>query len=143
MFGFVRSAARLLVALVVVLTFLGLATGCGSDENQAPPGAALPKDFPTEQVPLVTGTVLSADGTAAEGWSVTVQAGADQGNAVDAAVTTLTKSGYTESQRTETGAQKTVLLSADKDGTTYWVQVGSTPGAAGGGQSVFYQVTAK
>lgn len=143
MFGFVRSTTRLVALFAAALTILGLATACGSDENQAPPGAALPKDFPTEQVPLVTGTVLSADGTRTDGWSVTMQAGPDQGNAVDAAVSTLTKNGYTESQRTETGAQKTVLLSGDKDGTTYWVQVGSTPGAAGGGSSVFYQVTAK
>ncbi|MGV9709278.1 hypothetical protein ACWDTI_01250 [Gordonia sp. NPDC003424] len=143
MFGFGWRSARAVVVLVGVLAILGFLTGCGGDETPAPPGATLPKDFPTEQVPLVSGVVLTADGTRADGWSITVQASGEAGNGVDAAVRTLTKNGYTESQRTETGAQKTILLSADKNGTTYWVQVGSTPGAAGGGSSVFYQVTAK
>lgn len=92
-------------------------------------------------MPLVDGTVLTADGSRSKGWSVTVQAPAATGNAVDAAVSKLTKAGYAESQRDETGALKVVILSSDKSGTTYWVQVGSTPGAAGGGSSVFYQVS--
>ncbi|MYR07093.1 hypothetical protein GTV32_12590 [Gordonia sp. SID5947] len=132
---------RLSTLLAVVVAAAVLLSGCGSDEDAAPAGAALPKDFPAAQVPLVEGTVLTADGTRADGWSVTVQGGRDSGNVLENAVTTLTDAGFAESQRSADGGQKVVILSAKKGSATYWVQVGTTAGAAGGGSSVFYQVS--
>ncbi|MBD1319848.1 hypothetical protein [Gordonia hankookensis] len=132
---------RLSMLLAVVFAAALLMTGCGSDGDDAPDGAALPKDFPTGQVPLVDGTVLTADGTRADGWSVTVQGGRDSGNVLENAVTSLTDAGFTESQRSSDGGQKVVILSAEKAGATYWVQVGTAAGAAGGGASVFYQIS--
>ncbi|MFW0783183.1 hypothetical protein AAFP35_01560 [Gordonia sp. CPCC 206044] len=130
--------ARLLLALLVMTV---LVAACGTAQDDPPRGADLPKDFPVEQVPIVDGTVLSADGNRADGWSVTVQGAREDGNVLDAAVKTLTDDGYTESQRSGDGGQQVVILSAAKGGTTYWVQVGTAAGAAGGGASVFYQVS--
>lgn len=134
--------ARLLPALGCLCALMLVFAGCGTTEDHRPPGAELPKDYPLEQIPLVDGTVLSATGSRADGWSVTIQGKAGEGNVLESAVTTLTEHGFTESQRTGEGAQKVVMLSAKKENTTYWVQVGITAGAAGGGSSVFYQVSA-
>ncbi|MEE3849889.1 hypothetical protein VZC37_06070 [Gordonia sp. LSe1-13] len=134
---------RMVGLLVVLVAGIVVLAGCGEAEEAPPAGAALPQDFPADQVPLVNGTVLSADGSRADGWSVTVQSAPGEGNTLDAAVTTLTDNGFTESQRTTEGAQRVVVLSATKEGTDYWVQVGSTSGAAGGPGSVFYQVSAE
>ncbi|WP_124708750.1 hypothetical protein [Gordonia insulae] len=133
--------ARLVSLFVVMVAGVALLAACGGGEDDATTGTQLPEDFPTQQVPLVEGTVLTADGSRADGWSVTVQGSPDVGNVLDAAVTTLTDAGFTESQRSSDGGQRVVVLSADKGGTTYWVQVGTTAGAAGGGSSVFYQVS--
>ena len=54
--------------------------------------------------------------------------------------TTLTEAGYVESHRSTEGGQSVVVLSATKEGSTYWVQIGASPQAAGGGSSVFYLV---
>ncbi len=138
--GMIRCArsSSLIVALLVAIAVLA---GCGGGGDEQSGNAGLPGDFPTAQVPLVTGTVLSADGNRADGWSVTVQGGPEAGNVLDTAVQTLTEQGYTESQRTSDGDRRVVILSATKNGDTYWVQVGTTPGAAGTG-AVFYQITA-
>ncbi|MDL9946695.1 hypothetical protein QSJ19_14065 [Gordonia sp. ABSL11-1] len=132
---------RLSTLCVAVLAGIALLAGCGGGDEDRQDGAALPKDFPAAQVPLVEGAVLSADGTRADGWSATVQGSREAGNVLDAAVTTLTDAGFTESSRSSDGGQRVVILSAKKGGTTYWVQVGTAAGAAGGGQSVFYQVS--
>ncbi|MXP23827.1 hypothetical protein GIY30_21040 [Gordonia sp. HNM0687] len=136
-----KGFVRLVAVLVAGLALIAVLAGCNGSEEERPAGAALPQDFPVAQVPLVEGTVLTADGTRADGWAVTVQGVAADGNILDSAVTTLTDAGFTESQRTTEGGQRVVILSATKDSTDYWVQVGSTPGAAGGPGSVFYQVS--
>ncbi len=135
---FVRLCGVLCVALVSALLIAGCSDG---GQTSAPTGAALPSDFPSSQVPLVDGTVLTADGNAKDGWGVTVQGTQNGGNVLDAAVKKLTDAGFAESQRTDTGGQAVAVLSGDKDGKTYWVQVGRTTGAAAGGASVFYVVT--
>ncbi|MDY6811663.1 MAG: hypothetical protein SW127_22085 [Actinomycetota bacterium] len=136
-----KGFVRLVAVLVAGLALIAVLAGCNGSAGERPAGAALPQDFPVAQVPLVDGTVLTADGTRADGWAVTVQGVAADGNILDSAVTTLTDAGFTESQRTTEGGQRVVILSATKDSTDYWVQVGSTPGAAGGPGSVFYQVS--
>lgn len=129
---------RTALATVLLALIFGVALlACGSSE----PEDRLPADFPREQVPLLAGTVLSATGDRAEGWSVTVQAEVGEGNVVDDAVSLLTDVGYTEETRTETGDQRVVVLSHRIDDATYWVQVGSAAAAAGGGRSAFYQIT--
>lgn len=140
MTGFERLRAALVAAVVTVLA--AALVGCSSDVSQAPDGVALPGDFPTEQVPLIDGTVVSATGTRKDGWSLTVQGPSNGGNQLDAAVKKLTDAGYQESQRTSDGGQSVVVLSAEKDSTTYWVQAGVTPQAAAGGAAVFYLVNA-
>ncbi|WP_419217225.1 hypothetical protein [Gordonia sp. CPCC 205333] len=134
--------ACLLAAFSCVLLF----SGCGGDDTTSSDGldvVALPGDFPADQVPLLDGRVLTANGTRADGWSITVQGKSDVGNALDAAVKKLTESGFTESSRTAEGGQRVVMLSRKDAGTTYWAQVGATPQAAGGPNSVFYQVNAE
>lgn len=136
------SRLRRLIAALALLIAVALIAGCSSDDGPKYKGAALPRDFPTEQVPLIDdATVLTASGTHKDGWSVTVQGPATAGNQLDAAAKKLTGAGFTESQRTSQGGQSVVVLSADKDGTKYWVQVGTSPQAATGGSSVFYMVS--
>ena len=133
-----------LVRFTVVLLTCALALvigGCSAEKDSGLKGVALPSDFPTDQVPLIDGTVLSASGAAGKGWSVTVQAPASDPNVLDSAVKKLTDAGYTESQRTSQNGQSVVVLTADKSGTTYWVSAGVTPAAASGGSSVFYTIT--
>ncbi|GAA1482212.1 hypothetical protein GCM10009624_26520 [Gordonia sinesedis] len=138
--GLRRARIAFLGALLVVAAIV--LTACGGSEEDTRTGVPLPDDFPTEQVPLIDGNVLSATGTRKDGWSVTVQGPSNAGNQLDAAVKKLTGAGYAESQRTSDGGQSVVVLSAKKDSTTYWVQVGATPQAAAGGSSVFYLVNA-
>lgn len=134
--------AALLCALMSSLLVL---TACGADTstNDGMDTVALPADFPRDAVPLLDGTVLAATGTAKDGWSITVQGKPDAGNALDAAVAKLTDAGFTESSRTNEGGQRAVMASKKTDGTTYWVSVGSSRQAAGGPNSVFYQVNAE
>lgn len=132
--------------LFAALACIVLVSGCGGDDTRSTDGldsVALPSDFPTGQVPLLDGRVLTANGTRADGWSVTVQGRPDVGNALDAAVKKLTSAGYAESSRTTEGGQRVVMLSRKDGATTYWVQVGATPQAAGGPNSVFFQVDAE
>lgn len=136
-----RSAIALLVLLIAAIC--GLVGACSSSESSGPTGdVTLPSDFPAKAVPLLDGRLIAATGTRADGWSLTVQGGYGGPNVLDAAVDTLMKSGFTESSRTEEGGTRTVILSATKDRQTYWVTVGSSPRAAGGPNSVFYQVNA-
>ncbi len=134
-----RGSVLLLVALFAVLAVL---TGaCGSSESSGPTGdVALPADFPIKEVPLLDGRLIQATGTRADGWSLTVQGQLGGPNVLDSSVATLRKAGFTESSRTEEGGTRTVILSAKKNDQTYWVTVGSSPRAAGGPNSVFYQV---
>ncbi|GAA1457631.1 hypothetical protein GCM10009619_11680 [Williamsia maris] len=132
--------------MLAVLALFVLA-GCGSDDSSpaepsGPSGVALPDDFPTDQIPLIGGAVLSAGGSADEGWNLTVQGPADTTAALDSAVKTLTDGGFREVQRTTDGGNQVVVVTATKVGKTYTVEVGSVSGAAGGPNSVFYQVSA-
>ncbi|GAA2056247.1 hypothetical protein GCM10009722_13510 [Williamsia deligens] len=132
--------------VIAVLAVCGLLGACGSgSDSPAGPGSpsalALPSDFPKDDVPVLDGPLLSAGGTADEGWNLTVQGPATATTALDDAVGDLTKAGYKEVQRTTEGGNKVVVLSATKSGTLYTVEVGSVAGAAGGGNSVFYQVS--
>ncbi|MGV9860751.1 hypothetical protein ACWDTD_19150 [Gordonia sp. NPDC003425] len=133
---------RFVGIVVAALACALLVGGCSSDEPDQIKGVPLPADFPREQVPLIDGTALSAQGDRKSGWTLTIQAPATDTNVLDKAVRTLTDAGYSESQRTNDGGQSVVVLSADKDATTYWVQVGVSPAAAAGASAVFYQVTA-
>ena len=108
--------SRLVRFTVVLLTCtLALVIGaCGSDEDSGLKGVALPSDFPSDQVPLIDGTVLTASGDATKGWSVTVQAPASDSNVLDTAVKKLTDAGYTESQRTSQNGQSVVVRINDR-----------------------------
>ncbi|RPA57641.1 hypothetical protein EF294_17790 [Gordonia oryzae] len=134
---FDRVAATAL-AVVVAIVLMLFATGCSHDAPAQREG--LPKDFPSSQVPLIDGHVISGDGTNDE-WNVVVQAPANAGNPIDKAVRALTDAGYREDGRDSVGGQTVVRLSASKDGKTYWVSVGITSQAAAGGTSVFYHVS--
>ncbi|MBD0863370.1 hypothetical protein IA539_19540 [Gordonia sp. zg691] len=136
-FDWLRRPAVLIAAALLVL---GLLAGCGGEEQAGPDGVPLPSDFPVTQVPLIDGHVLSASGTRTDGWEVTVQGPVNAGNQLDAAADKLTEDGYVESHRSSEGGQSVVVLSAAKGGSTYWVQIGASPQAAGGGSSVFYLV---
>ncbi|MEO9326512.1 hypothetical protein [Gordonia aurantiaca] len=133
---------RLLVFFVATAVIGAVLAGCGDDEQAGPEGVPLPSDFPVTQVPLIDGHVLSASGSRADGWEVTVQGPANGGNQLDVATKKLIESGFAESHRSTEGGQSVVVLSASKDGVTYWVQIGASPQAAGGGSSVFYLVNA-
>ncbi|MEH3154140.1 MAG: hypothetical protein PGN29_01885 [Gordonia paraffinivorans] len=137
-------ATLLIAAAALALCWLLGACGSGSgspSESTGPSALSLPSDFPRSDVPVLDGPLLSAGGTAEEGWNLTVQGPANATTALDDAVADLTKSGYAEQQRTTDGGNKVVILTATKSGTRYTVEVGSVAGAAGGGNSVFYQVT--
>ena len=131
---------RIVVWLMLAMVGVAVLAGCGGSEEETKPGVALPADFPHDDIPLIDGTVLAASGDRGEGWAITVQGPSNEGNALDAAVTKLTGAGFAEDQRTTQGGQRVVILSKKVDQTTYWTQVGSTSGAAGGPNSVFYQV---
>lgn len=135
-----RFPLGLLLSLIVVLS--GLLVGCGSSESSGPVGdVSLPADFPLNEVPLLNGRLIQATGTRAEGWSLTVQGEYGGPNVFDSAVSKLEKAGYAESSRTGDGGTRTAILSRKHDGATYWVTVASSPSAAGGPNSVFYQVS--
>lgn len=141
----VLSRTTLLIAALAV-ALCGLLGACGSgsgspSESAGPSALSLPSDFPKSDVPVLDGPLLSAGGTADEGWNLTVQGPANATTALDDAVADLTKAGYAEQQRTTDGGNKVVVLTATKSGTRYTVEVGAVAGAAGGGNSVFYQVT--
>ncbi|MCZ4553881.1 hypothetical protein [Gordonia rubripertincta] len=137
------------VRVLVILFFAGamLLTGaCGGDDATSPtesPGSvALPDDFP-EQVPLIEGSVLAAGGTAQEGWNLTVAGAVDAGNPFDNASTRLTDGGFTEEFAREEGGQTVKGYSADKDGKTYTVVIGTTAGSAVGPNSITYLVSVR
>ncbi|MEP9391807.1 hypothetical protein ABLE92_13135 [Gordonia sp. VNQ95] len=132
-----NAVVRVLAAMLVISVATVLIAACGGD---APTRPGLPADFPTAQVPLVDGQVLTADGSK-DHWTVTVQAPANQGNPIEGAVTKLTDAGFTEEGRESDSGQTVVRMSGTKDGTTYWVTLGITPAAAAGATSVFYQVS--
>lgn len=134
---FDRVVATVL-AVVVATVLMLFAAGCSDDAPAQREG--LPKDFPSSQVPLIDGHVISGDGTTDE-WNVVVQAPANAGNPIDKAVRALTDAGYQEDGRDSVGGQTVVRLSASKDGKTYWVTVGITSQAAAGGTSVFYHIS--
>lgn len=134
-----RAVLGILAVLALAMTLV--VGGCDSSESPGPTGdVAMPADFPKKDLPLLDGRLIQATGNAADGWSLTIQGQAGGPNVLDSAVQTLTKAGYTESSRTEEGGTRTVILSAKKGDRTYWVTVGSSPRAAGGPNSVFYQV---
>ena len=126
------------VAVCAATLMTLLLAGCSDD--QPAKRAGLPADFPSAQIPLIDGHVISGDGSKDE-WNVVVQAPANAGSPFDKAVRALTDAGYTEQGRTSDAGQTVVRLSSAKDGTTYWVTVGVTVEAASGGTSVFYHVT--
>jgi hypothetical protein len=119
---------------------------CGSDDEKPASNdsgsVALPGDFP-EQVPLIEGSVLAAGGTAQEGWNLTVAGAADAGNPFDNASTRLTDGGFTEEFAREEGGQTVKGYSADKDGKTYTVVIGTTAGSAVGPNSITYLVSVR
>ncbi|MFZ2511672.1 MAG: hypothetical protein WAW85_11380 [Gordonia sp. (in: high G+C Gram-positive bacteria)] len=135
-----RSYLRVLFAVFAAAFALALVAGCATENAPARSGVPLPKDFPYAHVPLVDGTILAADGGSPE-WQVTVQAPATDGNAFEAAVQKLKAGGYTESSRSETNSERTVLMQKEADGHTYWVTVGIAAAAAGAASTIMYSVT--
>ena len=131
---------RTAVITAAVLLVFGLVAGCADEEQAGPDGVPLPSDFPVTQVPLIDGHVLSAGGSRSDGWEVTVQGPVNAGNQLEAATDTLAEAGFAEAHRSTEGGQSVVVMSATKEGATYWVQIGASPQAAGGGSSVFYLV---
>ncbi len=69
----VRLALASPCVLASIVVVAGSLAGCGEEEQAGPEGVPLPSDFPVTQVPLIDGHVLSASGTRADGWEVTVQ----------------------------------------------------------------------
>ncbi|MGJ0120176.1 hypothetical protein ACQ7HM_13320 [Williamsia sp. MIQD14] len=139
------TATRWVAMLMMVIASVLLA-GCGSgSSSQAESSTAgalqLPADFPRAEVPLIDGALLSAGGSASEGWNLTVQGSSTIAAALDAGVKKLTDAGYREVQRTTDGGNQVVVLTSTRSSTTYTVEVGSVAGAAGGPNSVFYQVS--
>lgn len=133
---------RLLVVLASIVVVAGSLAGCGEEEQAGPEGVPLPSDFPVTQVPLIDGHVLSASGTRADAGRSPSRArrmpqparrGGEEAH----------RRGYTESHRSTEGGQSVAVLSASKGGSTFWVQIGASPQAAGGGSSVFYLVNAE
>ena len=143
----VRTGRASWWAAVLAVVALFVLAGCGSGDSapaepSGPSGVALPDDFPTDQIPLIAGAVLSAGGSAGEGWNLTVQGPANTTAALDSAVKTLTDGGFKQVQKTTDGGNQVVVVTGTKGGKTYTVEVGSVAGAAGGPNSVFYQVSA-
>ncbi|WP_045821678.1 hypothetical protein [Williamsia herbipolensis] len=141
-----RGTAARWVAMVMMLVAAVLLAGCGSgSSSQADSSTAgalqLPADFPRADVPLIEGALLSAGGSAGEGWNLTVQGSSTITAALDAGVKKLTDAGYREVQRSTDGGNQVVVLTSTRSSTTYTVEVGSVAGAAGGPNSVFYQVS--
>lgn len=120
----IRTVTRTAAHAVVALTFVGVA-GCGAeidgakfskdgdsfkietDQGSIESSASLPKDFPSDEVPLLEGTVLNAsslDTEDARGYTVTMthEAGslselADQASAL------LEDAGYTDAGTMDSG----------------------------------------
>lgn len=134
-----RNFRRLLALVLIMLSIGTFLTACGDDQPPAPPGAALPGDFPSSAVPLIDGTILTASGKAPN-WQVTMQGNAADGNVLTNAVGKLTDGGYQESSRVDDPQSRSVLLSKDLDGKQYWVNVGLSANAAAGASTVIYQV---
>ena len=131
---------RVCAALLAVVAGVAVLTACGSDDTTSDrAGVELPTDFPSGDVPLVEGALLAASGKDGT-WSVTVQAGAADGNALVNATKKLTDDGFVESSRTGDTANQTVTLSRAVDGGTIWVNVGISADASSGPSTVFYQV---
>lgn len=137
------------VRVVAILLFAGLMLlvgACSSDDGDSQSAdtnsVALPEDFP-DQVPLIEGSVLAAGGTAKEGWNLTVAGQADAGNPFDNAATELTDNGYVEQFQREEGGQSVKGYTAEKDGKTYTVVIGTTAGSAVGPNSITYLVSVR
>ncbi|ALG83566.1 hypothetical protein [Gordonia phthalatica] len=129
-----------LTAVLIILCAGVVLAACGSDDEPASDGVALPGDFPS-QVQLVDGAVLTASGSSPK-WQVTVQARASDGDPLTAAVTKLTDAGFEESSRVDEAAAKSVLLSKDQDGgKQLWVNVGLSADASASRSTVIYQVS--
>ena len=134
-----KALFRVCAILVILLIGGGALTACGNDESD-PSGTSLPADFPSDDVPLVDGTVLSASGEG-DSWRVTIQGSAADGNPLANATKLLEDDGFEESSRAGDTANQTVLLSKSVDSGTLWVRVGVSADAAGGGSTAFYEVT--
>lgn len=132
---------RVLFAVLLALLAATGVAACGNEDEPAPPGVALPEDFPRAQVPLVGGTIQAADRAGDGEWTVTVQAPSNDGNAYDNAVTKLKDAGYEENSPIETQRERGVMLRKSADGDTYWVTVGITAAAQGGANTILYTVT--
>lgn len=135
-----RHFRRLLSVALIILCAGTVLVACGSDDEPAKEGIALPDDFPS-QVELVDGTLLTASGGGTK-WQVTVQAHANDGDPLTNAVKKLTDAGFDESSRVDDPAAKSVLLSKDEDGDKQlWVNVGLSADAAASRSTLIYQVS--
>ncbi|WOC12691.1 hypothetical protein [Gordonia sp. MP11Mi] len=133
-----KSLFRICAILVIVLLGGVALSACGDDSSDGS-GQSLPADFPSDDVPLVEGNILSASGEG-DSWRVTIQGNAADGNPLANATKLLEDDGYEESSRAGDAANQTVLLSKSVDGGTLWVRVGVSADAAGGGATAFYEV---
>ncbi len=131
---------RVCAAVLALLAGAVMLAACGSDDKGPDrPGVALPDDFPSSEVSLIDGALLTATG-GGDSWRVTVQASAADGNALVNATRKLEDDGFTESSRAGDTANQTVTLSKSADGGTYWVNVGVSADASSGASTLFYQV---
>ncbi|MGB3303633.1 hypothetical protein [Gordonia sp. (in: high G+C Gram-positive bacteria)] len=135
-----RNFRRLLLVALIVMCIGSVLAACGDDKQAAPPGVALPGDFPLSDVPLVDGNVLTASGESPK-WQVTVQGKAADGNAFTNAVSKLTDAGYQESSRVDDPQSRSVLLSKDVGDKQLWVNVGLSANASSGASTVIYQIS--
>lgn len=138
------STVRMRRALGALLlsAALTLSAACGSSDPAAQPAAttvALPDGFPGAQVPLVAGTVVSADRGASDGrtvYTVTVQASAGADEGFEQAKQLLLGGGFSVvSEGTPNGGHNVQLSSSGLFVTVSTVAGAAIPNA------VQYQVT--
>lgn len=131
----VRRAAVLLAALCAVLGFVA---ACSSDHGRA----GLPKGFPENDVPLISGTAQSL-GSGDGNWNVIIvadppSAGAAAPKPTEQAVSLLLAAGFEKITDQPVAGDGQVLF-ATKDGKKYTVTI--APAIGSGPYSVNYLVT--
>ncbi|WP_026919121.1 hypothetical protein [Gordonia shandongensis] len=131
---------RILSAVLIALCAGTVLVACGGDDEPSQDGVSLPSDFPSDDVPLLDGTVQSATGESPK-WKIVVQAPAADGNALENAIAALTDDGFDESSRFDGSAARTVLVSKKVDDGHLWVNVGLSADAAASRSTVIYLVS--
>ena len=83
-----------------------------TDEGSLSVGQGLPEDFPSDEVPLPEGEVLSGMSMSGEGWSVSLAVDGAAGDVVSQVSAMLESAGYKTEATTQTGAM-TILTATN------------------------------